>query len=131
MESLSVGMCSCTGSGGGSQSLQCKNASPIKANASSASSSDGSAAGLLFLERRLPIRTGDEVEIVKRVTGQGPFRSGILIRAEKRAPYFRAQRTFRLELRSTGDSGVQGFNLTCGAVGTFDCREQVQLPMPG
>ena len=44
-----------------------------KANVLSTSSSNGWAAGLLFLKHTLPIRSGDEVKIVWHVTGQGPL----------------------------------------------------------
>ncbi len=75
-----VGISACTRSGGADQTLQCKNESPITSLLPAspgivveATSSNGSAAGLLFLKRELPIRSGDEAKIVWRVTGQGPL----------------------------------------------------------
>jgi hypothetical protein len=51
----------------------CKNESPIESNVLSASSSNGSAAGLLFLTHKLPITSGEEVKIVWHITGEGPL----------------------------------------------------------
>lgn len=64
-----AGMSSC----GGTKSAVCENESPITANVVSATSSNGSAAGLLFLKHKLPIASGEEVKIVWRVTGEGPL----------------------------------------------------------
>jgi hypothetical protein len=82
-----LGVSSCGGSR--PQPSACVNESPIrasplsaissndnqrpKANVLSTSSSNGWAAGLLFLKHAPPIRSGDEVKIVWHITGQGPL----------------------------------------------------------
>lgn len=82
-----IGVCSCGGAR--PQTSVCVNESPIeviessaissndnqrpKANVLSTSSSNGWAAGLLFLKREPPIRSGDEVKIVWHITGEGPL----------------------------------------------------------
>jgi hypothetical protein len=64
-----LGLSSC----GEPKSSPCARQSPIRKNVVSASSSNGSAAGLLFLKHKLPIRTGEEVKIVWHITGKGPL----------------------------------------------------------
>jgi hypothetical protein len=64
-----VAMASCGGSR--PQRAVCEKASPIRANVLSASSSTGSATGLLFPTHAPPIRSGDELKIVWHITGQG------------------------------------------------------------
>jgi hypothetical protein len=55
------------------QPATCKKESPIQADMLSASSSNGSATGLLFPTHAPPIRSGDELKIVWHITGRGPL----------------------------------------------------------
>ncbi len=64
-----AGIASC----GESPSALCEKESPMQGNVVSATSSDGSAAGMLFLPHEPPIKAGEEVKIVWRVTGKGPL----------------------------------------------------------
>jgi hypothetical protein len=69
LSSAVLGISSCDGT----RPPPCKNQSLIQENVVSASSSNGSASGLLFLIHDLPIKSGEEVKIVWHVTGRGPL----------------------------------------------------------